>query len=1036
MLQSGEFKIYSASAGTGKTYTLVQEIMHLLLQKNNSKSFSQILAITFTNKAANEMKERILQKLDEWRNGKISPPELESIKQHLNLSEKEIQERSQAVLSDILHNYSLFAVSTIDTFNLRLMRAFATDLGLSSNFDVELDTSQLMGEAVDLLYADLDKNQHLSKIISHAATENLARDKSWDISQELKDNAAHLYADHFLEYMKEIGQLELRDLVKFRAKIIAEIDEIQKFLTEKCEEIKNLVEAEGLEPKDFRGGSRGILSFFTKILKGKIEFPTKTQSEILENHQFASASATAEAVAKIEKIFPTIEAAVAQIKSKIVRLQVCNSVNGSINTMSLYNEIEKNLNQIEQEGNVMLISEFNKIINENLQSQPTPFIYEKIGTKYRHYFIDEFQDTSSIQWSNLQPLVENALAQGDTLMLVGDPKQSIYRFRGGNPDLMIGLINQEKQDFGNISVENLDKNWRSYDQIIAFNNDFYTFVANQFIPNQNFQNIYLQGNDQKINDKKGGFVSIERIVIEKDDPKNYNDYVLENLLTKIENCLQNGYELRDLTILVNTNKEGNLVAEYLQENEIEVLSNEALLLSNNPEIQLMLSVLRLITDTENQQFRAEILLHLKRLHKLKVEDFTAFSLSILRKPFAHFIKELAKISVDLSHLNEKMNSLYDQMEKTVSALQIEAQNQEYILNFLDEILKFQTKNESSAQAFIAYWEQRGEKKSIAVPSGVNAVKIMTIHKSKGLQFPVVFLPFTKLDVKDHGLWIPLGEGKFNHFYIKSSNALKKLEEHLPQEIAQTIAQDAQESEIDQINKFYVATTRAEEQLYIFIKTQKNYDSFSFSKILNDYMNTKVGISETQYSIGSPEKVSAPKAEKKAENTVFYPLKYSNWKEKIRISSEHSKMWDTRQRASQDYGKKIHAVLERIRHKQEVQAVLEDYTRNGLIAPQEKEILQAQIQQLLNRAELKEAYENHTVFNERDFISKSGKIFRPDRLAQTPKGWYLIDYKTGEESPKNIAQIEEYKQFLAELNIEIAHAYLVYLSSKIKIIEVD
>uniref|UniRef100_UPI0039A6B407 UvrD-helicase domain-containing protein n=1 Tax=Ornithobacterium rhinotracheale TaxID=28251 RepID=UPI0039A6B407 len=1036
MLQAGEFKIYSASAGTGKTYTLVQEIMHLLLQKKNSKSFSQILAITFTNKAANEMKERILQKLDEWRNGKISPPELESIKQHLNLSEKEIQERSQAVLSDILHNYSLFAVSTIDTFNLRLMRAFATDLGLSSNFDVELDTSQLMSEAVDLLYADLDKNQHLSKIISHAATENLARDKSWDISQELKDNAAHLYADHFLEYMKEIGRLELRDLVKFRTKIIAEIDEIQKFLTEKCEEIKNLVEAEGLEPKDFRGGSRGILSFFTKILKGKIEFPTKTQSEILENHQFGSASAVAEAVAKIEKIFPTIEAAVAQIKSKIVRLQVCNSVNGSINTMSLYNEIEKNLNQIEQEGNVMLISEFNKIINENLQSQPTPFIYEKIGTKYRHYFIDEFQDTSSIQWSNLQPLVENALAQGDTLMLVGDPKQSIYRFRGGNPDLMIGLINQEKQDFGNISVENLDKNWRSYDQIIAFNNDFYTFVANQFIPNQNFQNIYLQGNDQKINDKRGGFVSIERIVIEKDDPKNYNDYVLENLLTKIENCLQNGYELRDLTILVNTNKEGNLVAEYLQENEIEVLSDEALLLSNNPEIQLILSVLRLMTDTENHKFRSDLLLNLKSMKKLNVSDFTEFSLNVLRVPFYQFIAELAKISVDLSHLNQKMNSLYDQTEKTIAALGVETQNQEYVLNFLDEILKFQTQNESSAQAFIAYWDERGDRKSIAVPSGVNAVKIMTIHKSKGLQFPVVFLPYTKLDIKEHGLWIPLKEGKFNHFYVNKTNPLKGVVEHLPDEMSEAVSRDVQESEIDQINKFYVATTRAEEQLYMYIKTQKKYDSFSFSEILDEYMNSKVGTAEAEYCVGEPEKVSPKKDYKSEDNTVFYPLKYNDWKEKVRISSEHSKMWDVHQKEKQDYGKKIHAVLERIQYKEEVEAVLNDYARNGFIDQNEKEILNTQIHQLLSQSELKDAYEHHTVLNERDFISKTGKIFRPDRLVKTEKGWYLIDYKTGEKSEKHISQIQEYKQFLSELKVDVAHAYLVYLSKDTEILEVD
>ncbi|MGQ1928542.1 UvrD-helicase domain-containing protein [Ornithobacterium rhinotracheale] len=1036
MLQAGEFKIYSASAGTGKTYTLVQEIMHLLLQKKNSKSFSQILAITFTNKAANEMKERILQKLDEWRNGKISEPELASIQEHLNISKEEIQERSGAVLSDILHNYSLFSVSTIDTFNLRLMRAFATDLGLSSNFDVELDTSQLMGEAVDLLYADLQNNQHLSKIITQAATENLARDKSWDISEELKSNASHLYADHFLEYMREIGRLELKDLVEFRGKLITEINEIQDFFTEKCTEILNLVEEQNLAPKDFSGGSRGILSFFTKILNGKMDFPTKTHNDILEGRKLGSSSASASAVDRIEEIFPKIEEAVEQIKAKIVRLQVCNAVYGSINTMSLYNEIEKNLSQIESEGNVMLISEFNKIINENLQSQPTPFIYEKIGTKYRHYFIDEFQDTSSIQWSNLQPLVENALAQGDTLMLVGDPKQSIYRFRGGNPDLMIGLINQGNEFYGNVSVENLDKNWRSYHEIIEFNNDFYTFVANKFIQNEGFKNIYIQGNEQKINHKKGGYVCIKRITIEKGDTKNYNDYVLEDLLAKMKNCLAKGYELRDLTVLVNTNKEANRIAEFLQENEIAVLSDEALLLINNPEIQLILSVLRLTTDTENHKFRADLLLNLKSMKKLNVLDFTEFSLHVLRVPFYQFIAELAKVSVDLSHLNQKMNSLYDQTEKTIAALGIESQNQEYVLNFLDEILKFQTQNESSAQAFIAYWDERGDRKSIAVPSGVNAVKIMTIHKSKGLQFPVVFLPYTKLDIKDHGLWIPLKEGKFNHFYVNKTNPLKGVVEHLPDEMANIVQKDVQESEMDQINKFYVATTRAEEQLYMYIKTQKKYDSFSFSEILDEYMNSKVGTAEAEYCVGEPEKVSPKKEYKSEDNTVFYPLKYNDWKEKVRISSEHSKMWDVRQRELQDYGKKIHAVLERIQYKEEVEAVLNDYERNGFIDQKEKQVLQSQIHQLLTKPELKEAYEHHTVLNERDFISKTGKIFRPDRLVKTEKGWYLIDYKTGEKSEKHILQIQEYKQFLSELKVDVAHAYLVYLSKDTEILEVD
>ncbi|MBV7440854.1 UvrD-helicase domain-containing protein [Weeksellaceae bacterium TAE3-ERU29] len=1026
MLQPNDFKIYNASAGAGKTYTLVQEFLYLLLSKKDPMAFSQILAITFTNKAANEMKERILEKLKEWTNGEISEAEQTGLKNHLGLEKNEVQQKAKKVLTTILHNYSLFSVSTIDTFNLRLMRAFSQDLGLSVNFDVEMNVSELMEEAVNLLYADLQNHKLLTDTVSEIALENLGQDKRWDISFQVAQNAVKMYSDHFTEYMEGLNKLSLEELVEFRKKVRTKFFSAQKKAEELSQEILDLIKSKGLDFADFAGGARsGLPNFFKKITEKKYDFPTNTHFKNLTEKKYASGKATQTASLNIEEIFPKIEESVNQVLHYLVEINIWSKIYKTINSLSLYNEVEKKLKELKNENNVMLISEFNKIISQHIQEQPIPFIYEKIGTRYHHYFIDEFQDTSTLQWQNLNPLVDNALSQSDTVMLVGDPKQSIYRWRGGNSQLMIDLINNTENQ--RISVENLETNWRSFDEIINFNNDFYTFIA-EYIQDKEFKEIYKIGNQQKANPKKGGFVHLQ--ILEKEEDITFSEQALNQLLEKIKFSQQNGFRWKDMAVLVRARAEGNKVAEFLKENEIEVLSDEALLLNNNAEIQLLLSLFKLMTEVENPTFRINFLLHLKRLNILKIDDFTNFSLSVKNITFNDFLLELRALGLDLSFLNLPMKSLYDQTEQSIQALGLNKNNQSYLLYFLDEVLQFQNKNESSAQSFLEYWELNGEKKSITVPEGIDAIKLMTIHKSKGLQFPVVFLPFATFSSKTDGVWIPINDDKISDFYIEDT----KNHEYLPEPVKNIIEGEINNSLMDVINMLYVATTRAEEQLYMFTSPLgKSAKSISTITFMNDFINQNSDNSLI-FEKGNPERKSKIKSDN-LDNQKYFELSTSDWTEKVRISNEHAKLWEENIRESQDYGKKIHAVLEQINTINDLDSVLNDFYLQGFINQQEKTLLNDRINEVFNHSILNKAFTNIEALNERDFIDENGFVFRPDRLVKTENGWFLLDYKTGEELKSHISQITKYRNNLNNLGINIAKTYLVYLTNELKVLEV-
>jgi len=1035
LLQAGDFKIYNASAGAGKTYTLVKEFLSLLLTNESDYHFEHILAITFTNKAAGEMKERIIETLEEIAKNP-NPKEDQYILElasELNLKPEIIKTKAYNILIAILHNYSKFSISTIDKFNLRLMKSFAQDLGLSMNFDVEMNTNEIINESVDLLYSKIGEDEKLTQTMIKIALDNMDENKSWDIRKTLSSDTSDISNDRHLQDLEKLKNISLDEFIRYRKVIFDDIKTLKDGLITIGNEFFELLANNGISVNELPGKSRGIAAFFHKLKNfdgfGLILPTDANTKDILENGYLSKVKdATAESIfSQVKDLFEKA----ANINDHLLLL---TSIQKNISSISLINEVEKSLDSIKKDSNVLLINEFNTIISKNLQQQPANFIYERIGSRYNHYFIDEFQDTSTLQWNNLNPLVENARAQSDTIMLVGDAKQSIYRWRGGNPAQMIDLIDRKEEE--NIKVEELEKNWRSHENIIQFNNELYSFIAPQLnLPS--FQYLYEIGNKQLTNHQKDGFVKINFIEQEGRSKDLFKEQNLELVLKTIENCRANGFSLNDIAILVRSNAQGILLAKYLTENNLIVISNEALLLKNSFEIQLIEYLFKITSNPQDEQSKIRFLMVAYELELFKTDDLTITVEKALKGDLPKFLKLTKSIGIDLDFIQDQNLSLYDFIEKAIRTLHLQERSPAYILSFLDVILEYSSKNESDLNSFLEFWSTIKDKASIKTPKGVDAIQIMTIHKSKGLEFPVVILPFLDWQSKNSKIWIPLQkdeENPFETFYVGINNELKSIKNEA---IKSKIDEEENLVQLDEINTLYVATTRAKEQLYmIALKPKESSKSKNIANYLHEFVSYK-GFSEDEIILkGSPERISTPKIiENSSAELKIYS---SDWNTRLVINTNSEKAQEKLKFT--EFGNTVHNILSQIVTQNDLPKIIESEKQRGTISAENVEHLQKTLQNLLQDAKLVPYFaEGLTVLNERDFIDENGQIFRADRVViDAENNCSIIDYKTGQPDLDHHFQVNRYANFFRNLGYNIQTKILIYIDDeqqKINVVEV-
>ncbi|MFS4454488.1 UvrD-helicase domain-containing protein [Maribacter sp. 2304DJ31-5] len=1023
------FKIYNASAGSGKTYALSKAYLKIVLSSANG--FKRILAITFTNKAVNEMKHRILDSLYQFSITDIentaSPLFLE-ISKELKLPARTLQKLSGHRLKEILHNYAFFDISTIDKFTHRLIRTFAKDLKLPQNFEVVLDRDLLLDEAVGRLISKAGKDMGLTKILLDFALEKIDDNRSWDMGYDLLKMGQLLFDENNTSHIKSFEDKELANFLGLRQKLLLKIKAAEKKSIEIAGETLEYIEQVGLEFTDFPRET--LPNHFKKAKAGNFS-PNALYSNKLEESLIQGN------IVKANVTPPSLELTTAflkrytALKTQIYHRGFFLNAYRNLVPLTLLNVIQKELRNIQQEKDQLSISEFNNIISKEIKNQPAPFIYERLGEKYRHYFIDEFQDTSEMQWSNLIPLIGSALEGMDnrgeqgSLFIVGDPKQAIYRWRGGKAEQFLELTAKKVQPFSvNGETRSLPKNYRSYDEIIHFNNDFFQSVS-PFLDSPIYQELFKKGNRQQTNNKKGGFVKLS--FLEEETDEGYGQRTFET----IQEVLLKGFDYGDICILTRKKKHGIALADYLMAQDIPIISSESLLLSKSTCVKFLVDLMKFALYPKSEEINYDLL-------RFLYSDAGDIHSSIQKR--IHHLETVLIEEFDFNIRKFQRETLYDGIERAIKKFDLAPGSDAHITAFMDLIMEVEQKQGADISSFLSYWEKKGHTLSINTPENINAVQIMTVHKAKGLEFPIVIFPYANTNILEEitpKLWVPVAPEKFSGFKELLIN--KKKEVTAYSAIASDLYYEEEHKlQLDAFNLLYVALTRAISGLYVIslrdLRKDGSYKSDLYSGLFIHYLNT-VNLwnpEKLEYKFGTLAFNTPRTTQTSPSLDISYTYTQKN-RSDFKILTKAGMLWESNRESAIEKGNIIHAVLGEITYKEDMEGAIKKAIVKGLLSEKEEENTRIKILKIIDHPELRPFFSNEfNIWNERDVLMENNMVLRPDRIAIKDKKAYIIDYKTGGESTKYHEQLENYAMAYSNLGFEVADKIIVYISDKINI----
>lgn len=1045
------FTIYNASAGSGKTYTLVKEYLKILLTSKSPLGFKNILALTFTNKAVAEMKERIISALQEFSNKDIllvSNSMFDTLSKELDIEPNRLHEKSKIILEMIVHNYAAFDISTIDKFNHKLIRTFAYDLKLPLNFEVELDTINLLSKAVDKLIDKAGTDKALTKILVDFAIEKADDDKSWDLSYDFNNIAKLLINENDIPYINTLKGKTLKDFEVLKSYLSESVTKIESQIIQEAHEALKLIENKGLQFDDF---SRGYLpKYFQKFVDGslKANYGLGWQNDLIEGTALYPKRVSSAIADTIESIQPQLLSQFLSTKAQLHSFQFLQNTLKNITPLSVLNAIDNTLQELKVEDDLILISEFNSLISNEIRNQPAPFIYERIGEKFKHFFIDEFQDTSQLQWENLIPLIDNALSgenikgETGTAMIVGDAKQAIYRWRGGKAEQFIDLYNDKNPFSVKKCIENLPANYRSLKQIIEFNNSFFAHISSIVFTNDSHQKIYKESQQYETIDKKG-YIELSFLDIKNNNESTTKDNLYcQKVLEIILKAQKNGFELKDICIITRKSKEGIVIAEYLSSENIPILSSESLLLQNSPEVNFIASIIELAVQPKNDELKIEVLSYIAD-HKLQLEDKHSFFNELLRLNVTSLFKKLTQFGFTFSFEELMKLPLYEAVESIVRAFNLNATSNAYLQYFMDEVLEYSQKHNAGFSGFITNWERKKDKLSIVSPQGNNAVQMMTIHKSKGLEFPIVIFPYANQDIyfdMSPKTWFPVEKDNFKGFSHLLVNLNKEIEE-FGETGSKLYTNYRSELELDTINLLYVAMTRPIEQLFIIseldLDSKQNEKMNLYSGLFINYLKSANHWQDGKnlYTFGDPTR-QLPSKQAKSSILQGQFICTSKEDNNLTIITNSGYLWDTAQEKAQEKGNIVHNIMAQINTANDIPFVMDDFYSSGKLNSDQLSHLTPLIDEIVNHEMLSLYFTNdYTIYNEKDIISKHGDVIRPDRvvISKTNEA-IIIDYKTGIEKSSHLQQLLRYQSILEDMTFKVTKKILIYINEDIQIKE--
>lgn len=1028
---STPLKILNASAGSGKTFNLVKEYISLLISdEKDITRFSRIIAMTFTNKAALEMKTRIIEKLDE-----LSYPEIHTTKSdefaillgnELGINPKEVHKRAHKVLQNILHRYEDFFVMTIDKFNLKLIRSFSRDLNLPNDFEVILNESEVIEQVVDLLLDQLGKETipRLTTIVFEYAKNNLDEGERWN------------FRDQLIEFGKILSKERDQPIIEKLLKLDFSI-----------ERHKNLRETLKAQSDSFVQACQKVHALYIRLNISADLLPGKSKTsnsieKLAEINEFPVSLFTdsflkyASDEAPKGKVFPLElreEAIDLQRKYEILAPSffVQKAFLKNFYNMAMLQFMADSLETIKKDEQLIRISEFNKLISELVRNEEAPFIYERLGTRFQHFLLDEFQDTSRLQWLNMVPLMHESISQLNKNLIVGDPKQSIYRFKNGVAEQFVALpkiynpendpsISQKSIYFDQMgTVKSLDDNWRSSPTVVDFNNTFFPLLKEQ-LPEaaKEFYNSIFQNAKSKL----PGLVEIHSQEEKKSDLD-----LIPLIIAKIQECENDGFQRGDICILGEKNKHANVWAVELTKAGYKIVSAESLLVQNEVKVKLVVSYLkrRLNPSSKSEKKRfAELFFRINKqnsfdLYRTYFEKRTDSS----GKEFTIFNDDKFIIEQfgGKSQFFCKFENLYDLVQSFFQLMNWDELKNPYLHHFADFAHNYELAKGPDIKSFLTYYNEQRHRLAIQLPESDDAIKIMTIHKSKGLEFPVVILPSIDFDVELQSTSKHLIEIDDVILYttVKKDSVVEGISAFKSFETSQILT--------DKVNQCYVAFTRPMERLYI----MNYFSAKSFGKIAHscfEQLNAIQTNEDASISLQLGERYLHVKNANITANSFFEPKSISEnlWFPDISLQDKQDLKSSGHLSKEQRFGNQFHLAMSLINYSTEIETILNQLQKEGEIESEFKQEIAEKIKGIYALLDFQNLFEGaEEVLNEQSIIMDEHNTKRPDKIIFKKLETIILDYKTGVPKEKDSKQMKEYISTLQKMEMPDVKGFVFY-----------
>ena len=1061
-------QILKASAGSGKTFRLTREYIRLLFKAKYANAHRRILAVTFTNKATDEMKSRILLELNKLAKAEKSDYRAD-LCEEFSCSEQSIDKKAQELLIEILHDYSYFSISTIDRFFQQIIRSFTREIGLSGGYNVELEQKRVAEIAVDNMLASLDKteNKQLLDWLTRFSEDKIEKGESWDFRRNINALSGELAKEEYRLLSKNLAEkLENKDfLANYQAKMYAICQKFESDVTKIAGQALKIIAGCGLLDTDFSGSSRSPMKYWNKILNKDFSEPTKTFYNLQNNiDKWAAKSADAGIKNKIEQSYndglnDCVVDICAMFDSQFRSYQTARQIIKNLYTLGILADIERQIKAYLSERNQVLLADSTHLLNMVIDGSDTPFVYEKIGVRLAHFMMDEFQDTSAMQWQNFRPLLKNSLDQHHENLIVGDVKQSIYRWRNSDWTLLDSRLDRDFRP-EELQHETLFRNWRSDKNIVDFNNAFFSFASKflqqQFndeaetfsanLPENKILQAYSDVYQQLGKQTQDGQVQIE--FIEADDENFWKEIALEKLVQKIELLQDKNYRLSDMAILVRSKQDGKAIADFLLQYKqsekaragyhYDIISDEALVIAGAASVKFLVGMLRWIVEPNDLINQAVTAFEYGKLIGNQSQE------EALKQLFSDEHKEnllnnLWEKHSDKSIEEIKNQSLFEMLEQIIALFRLGDDENEtvFVQAFQDIVYDFTSQNVAGPHNFLRWWDDVGCNRTLALSGAQNAIRILTIHKSKGLEFNVLLMPFCdfKIDQKAENIvWCQPKMAPFNELdivpvtYSGSKNTLF-FEEYL---------NEKQHSYIDNLNLIYVAFTRARHELIVFCpKPKKEGAVNSVAGLLYAFAppsppgegdvspirQANTGEKETN----NEQTLTSPPSGGLGGATVPRYISSQNKKHlKLKLRSDGFGENENARYKQLDYGILMHDLLSAVYDENDLPFVLQKMQSEGKINEEEKFLMEEKIRHLWKNEEIKKWFStDYRIMNECVIITPQGSSYRPDRVILGERETIVIDYKFGKERKSYLKQLENYVQLIEKMGFPNVSGFVLY-----------